>query len=183
MTEKFSSYGDFLRRKDQTLNGVSPEFAQAHPNFAEENKSNEGCWDCSDCSDCSRCSGCSDLKNAKPVAQEEGKSWFNVPVIPNVHQTVLKAVEAPGALQMDAWHKCDTTHCRAGWVVHLAGDKGKALEAASSTLFAAMQIYKASSPINVSPVRFFEMNEVALADIKRCAELEKSQVVTNPTTP
>jgi len=35
-----------------------------------------------------------------------------------------------------------------------------------------MQIYKASSPIRVSPVRFFETNELAMADIKRCAEEE-----------
>jgi len=35
-----------------------------------------------------------------------------------------------------------------------------------------MQIYKASSPIRVSPVRFFESNEVAMADIQRCAAEE-----------
>ena len=53
-----------------------------------------------------------------------------------------------------------------------AGEKGKALEKASSTLFAAMQIYKASSPVKVSPVRFFEPDAVALADMRRCAEEE-----------
>ena len=74
---------------------------------------------------------------------------------------------------MSAWHTCETTHCRAGWVVHLAGEKGKALESKTSTLFAAMQIYKNSSKIRVSPKRFFEKNDVALKDIKRCAELEK----------
>jgi hypothetical protein len=95
-----------------------------------------------------------------------------VPVIPNLHRTVLAAVEKPCALDMGAWHACETTHCRAGWIVTLAGEKGKKLEAASSTLFAAMQIAKASSPIRVSPVRFFETNEVALADIRRCAEEE-----------
>ena len=35
-----------------------------------------------------------------------------------------------------------------------------------------MQIYAKSSPIKVSPVRFYESNEVALADMKRCAEEE-----------
>ncbi len=73
---------------------------------------------------------------------------------------------------MGDWHTCDTTHCRAGWTVFLAGEKGKALESASSTLFAAMQIYKASSAIGVSPVRFFEKNEIAMADMERCAALE-----------
>jgi hypothetical protein len=74
---------------------------------------------------------------------------------------------------MESWHSCDTTHCRAGWVVHLAGDKGYALEKKTSTLFAAQQIYHASSEIRVSPPRFYESNKIALADIQRCAELEK----------
>ena len=73
---------------------------------------------------------------------------------------------------MGSWHECATTHCRAGWIVFKAGEKGRALELASSTLFAAMQIAKASSPIRISPVRFFETNEVAMADMKRCAEEE-----------
>lgn len=74
---------------------------------------------------------------------------------------------------MDIWHTCETTHCRAGWIVVLAGEEGKALEKETSTLFAAMHIYHKSSPtINVSPVRFFETSEIAMADIKRCAELE-----------
>ncbi len=73
---------------------------------------------------------------------------------------------------MGSWHTCDTTHCRAGWVVHLAGEEGCKLEKRTSTLFAAMQIYKKSSGIKVSPTRFFESNEVAMKDIKRCAELE-----------
>ena len=57
-------------------------------------------------------------------------------------------------------------------MVQLAGERGKKLEAASSSLFAAMQIYHASSGIEVSPVRFFETNEVAMEDIKRCAAQE-----------
>lgn len=54
-------------------------------------------------------------------------------------------------------------------------DCWNALEAKTSTLFAAMQIYKASSSIRVAPTRFFGQNEIALADIKRCAELEIDQ--------
>jgi hypothetical protein len=76
---------------------------------------------------------------------------------------------------MSKWHTCDTTHCRAGWAVHLAGKSGKELEEKTTTLFAAMQIYNASSPsIPVSPVRFFEDNKTALADIERCATEEKA---------
>ena len=98
---------------------------------------------------------------------------------------MLAAVSKDGyKLEMlKGWHEdeeivngahCGTTHCRAGFVVFLAGKEGYELEQATSTEFAAKQIYKSSSNIPVSPVRFFEPNEVAMADIKRCAELEKS---------
>ena len=97
-------------------------------------------------------------------------------MIDNIHQRVFEAASQPEALNMGDWHTCDTTHCRAGWVTFLAGPEGKALENKTSTLFAAMQIYKRSSPeIKVFPPRFFEDNETALADMKRCAELEKEK--------
>lgn len=109
-----------------------------------------------------------------------------VPVIENIHQRVFAAITAEGcALEMSDWHKdksvdeegayCGTTHCRAGWVVALAGKAGKKLEEHTSTEFAAMQIYHESSPIRVSPVRFYENNETAYDDIKRCAEEEFSK--------
>jgi len=74
---------------------------------------------------------------------------------------------------MGDWHTCDTTHCRGGWVVFLAGKEGAEFEKhTGDTLFSAMMIYHKSSTIRVSPVRFFETNEVAMADMKRCAEEE-----------
>ena len=95
------------------------------------------------------------------------------PIIQNIHQQVLAvATQKSDSLNMSKWHTCDTTHCRAGWVVFLAGEEGKKLEEKTSTLFTAMQIYKKSSPIRVSPTRFFETNDEALADMKRCAEEE-----------
>ena len=94
-----------------------------------------------------------------------------MPVIENIHQKVYTAASQPCALNMGNWHDCETTHCRAGWVVHLAGEAGYALEKKTSPLFAAMQIYKASG-YEISPRRFFESNEVALADMKRLAEQE-----------
>jgi hypothetical protein len=72
-------------------------------------------------------------------------------------------------------HSCGTTHCRAGWVVHLAGEAGYALEERTSSEFAAMQIYKASG-YPISPCRFYESNEVALADMRRLAEEETATV-------
>jgi hypothetical protein len=86
----------------------------------------------------------------------------------------LAAVSNADALEMGAWHTCNMTHCRGGWVVALAGEAGKKLESQTSSEFAAMAIYSKSSPIKVSPVRFYESNEAAMADIKRCAEEEKA---------
>lgn len=76
---------------------------------------------------------------------------------------------------MSRWHTCETTHCRAGWVVHLAGEAGKKLEEFHHTPLAAQLIYRASSSLHVSPVRFFEDNETAMRDIERCAELEREE--------
>jgi hypothetical protein len=179
----FETYSDFLNREDVELNGVSKEFAELHPDFEKQNITNEGCWNssgcsgCSDCSDCSRCSDCSDLNNAAPVEQAQGNAFPEIPIIENIHQRILEAVSAPDhALNMGHWHICDTTHCRAGWVTFMAGEAGKKLEEATSTAFAAMQIYHKSSPIRVSPVRFYEDNEKAMEDIKRCADLENQAV-------
>lgn len=126
------------------------------------------CSGCSDCYGCSKCFRCSNLKNAN----KSDSQIPMIPVIPNIHTQILEAVSKPDALNMGNWHTCDTTHCRAGWVVVLAGEEGKKLEEETSTLFAAMQIYKASSPIKVPPTRFFDSNEIAMEDMKRCAELE-----------
>ena len=181
-TKIFKSYDEFLNRQTWGDNGVSEEFAKMVPDFEKQNESNEVCWNCSGCSDCSGCSGCSDcsrcsdLKNARPVQSEEGNHIWNIPKIENIHQKVLEAVSKPEAFDMSTWHTCETTHYRAGWVVHLGGPAGYALEAQTSTQFAAMQIYKESSPIRVSPTRFFETNEVAMADIKRCAEEESKSI-------
>ncbi len=76
---------------------------------------------------------------------------------------------------MDSFHTCEKTHCRAGWITTLAGEAGKNLESRFDTVVAAMKIYDASSSLpKVSPVRFFEDNETALADMKRMSDLEKA---------
>ncbi len=99
-----------------------------------------------------------------------------VPVIENIHARVLEAASAPEALRMETWHTCNTTHCRAGWVVHLAGEAGYALERFHNTALAAQLIYRASNPsLPVSPTRFYETNEEALADMRRMAEAEAAQ--------
>lgn len=130
MTQIFKDYSEFLSRGDKAVNGVSEDFAKNHPGYEKENETNQGCWNCSDCS---YCSGCSGLKN------NQLESFPEIPVIENIHQKVLEAVSRPNALNMDQWHSCETTHCRDGWVIHLAGAKGYELEKRTSPVFAAMQ--------------------------------------------
>ncbi len=75
---------------------------------------------------------------------------------------------------MAAWHTCDTTHCRGGWTIHLAGEAGYELEAQVGSQRAGSMIYRAST----GRVPWFHdpSDERALEDIKRCAE----QAVADP---
>jgi hypothetical protein len=95
-----------------------------------------------------------------------------VPVISDIHRAVFAAASSPNSLDMSWWHTCKDTHCWAGWVVTLAGDEGRKLEAFFDTPLAAMKILDASSPLRVSPVRFFENNAEALRHMKDLAEQE-----------
>jgi hypothetical protein len=92
-----------------------------------------------------------------------------IPVIPGIHKTVYAAASRPESLEMSSWHTCEKTHCRGGWVITLAGEAGKALEGFHGTALAAMLIYEASG-YKISPVRFHDSNEDALADMKKLAE-------------
>ena len=92
-----------------------------------------------------------------------------MPAIADIHRKVYESASKPDALAMDSWHSCETTHCRAGWVVHLAGEAGYKLERQTSPQFAAQQIYKASG-YEISPVRFFDSNEAALEDMRTLAQ-------------
>ena len=95
----------------------------------------------------------------------------DAPIIPDVHKAVYTAASQPGALDMSNWH-CGTAHCRAGWVVTLAGDAGKNLEARLGTSGAATLIYLASDPKLERVPDFYCGNSAALADMKRLAEAE-----------
>jgi len=90
--------------------------------------------------------------------------------IPDIHKAVFEAASQPQALDMGTWHRCETTHCRAGWVVTLAGDGGKALELAMGTPVAAAMIYLASDPNLEKMPNFYASNEAAMEDMKRLAE-------------
>lgn len=166
----FNTYLDFLNRDDKKINGVSQEFSNIHPDYEKHNETNNASWNCS------RCSRCSGLEGAAPVENALGPA-FVVPIIENIHQRILEAVSKDNALEMETWHTCETTHCRAGWVVHLAGPEGYALEKKTTTEFAAMQIYHKSCPdVPVSPVAFYKKNKEAMHDIHSCAEADKELI-------
>jgi hypothetical protein len=69
---------------------------------------------------------------------------------------------------MGRWHSCSTTHCRAGWAIHLAGEAGYALERVYGSEVAGTIIYQRSRPGQCVP-DFYATKEEALEDLRRCA--------------
>ena len=45
-----------------------------------------------------------------------------------------------GALEMETWHTCETTHCLGGWLVYQAGELGRLLEAAVGPSMAGLML-------------------------------------------
>jgi len=101
-----------------------------------------------------------------------------IPVIPNIDDTILTAIQSGGVLDMSNWHGeggwCGTTHCRAGWAIHLGGEKGKALQDKLGPNVAGTLIYEASRPGQPAPW-FFDSTEGALADLRKCAEAQRGE--------
>jgi hypothetical protein len=97
----------------------------------------------------------------------------DIPIIPKIDAVILAAIEKGGTLDMTSWHGpnnhwCGTTHCRAGWAIHEAGEKGKALQDRFGAQIAGTLIYEASRPGQPAPC-FFDPNDDAIADIRKCA--------------
>jgi hypothetical protein len=101
----------------------------------------------------------------KPVAP--------VPIVPHIDAAILDALTSGGTLEMNDWHTCETTHCRAGWAIHLAGDPGRALEEECGPWLAGALIYQASRP-EVALPDFFATKDNALADLKAAAGASES---------
>ena len=86
---------------------------------------------------------------------------------------MLRVIESgAGKLQMDAWHTCKTTHCRAGWAITLAGVAGAELEAKHGPHRAGIMIYRASTG---RVPHFFASDERALDDIREQAATQAHQ--------
>ena len=92
----------------------------------------------------------------------------DVPVVFDLDKKILDSLtKGEGKLNMSDWHTCETTHCRAGWAITLAGETGKELEKKFGPRWAATMIYRASTG---RVPNFFAKNEQAMEDIKACAE-------------
>jgi hypothetical protein len=102
-------------------------------------------------------------------------------VIPNIDAAILESIEAHKAagtngLNMGHWHgeKCDetnwcqTTHCRAGYAICLAGKAGFDLERKYGAETAGQMIYAASRPALPLP-DFHASTDCAMADMIACA--------------
>jgi hypothetical protein len=96
-------------------------------------------------------------------------------VVPNLHTRVAEAVGPNGdRLAMGRWHTCNTTHCRGGHAIMLAGKEGVELEDRIGPPAAAAMIYLSTYPDEPIP-DFYASDKTALADILACAEREKAQ--------
>jgi hypothetical protein len=93
----------------------------------------------------------------------DAKLLNNIPVVQDIDTKIYEAVRTCG-LKMSEWH-CGTTHCRAGWAIHLAGKEGYALEGKVRSQVAGTLIYMASRPEKKHP-DFFCNNEESMASIK-----------------
>ena len=115
------------------------------------------------------------LASALKIKPEE------IPIIPNIDAAIEAEIDAGGVLDMSSWHGiddhwCGTTHCRAGWAVHIAGEKGKALQDKVGPQMAGTLIYHASRPGQPAPHFFASTNE-ALADIRKCAAEQRAKAM------
>jgi Pentapeptide repeats (8 copies) len=110
-----------------------------------------------------------DLTGANLNGSDLAGAGSPAPAIKNIHQAVYAAASRPGCLDMDIWHTCATTHCRAGWVVHLAGKAGYALEEKTDAQTAAVLIYLKSDPEIGKIPDFYADSEEVMKDMERLA--------------
>lgn len=139
------------------------------------------CTKCTDCEYCTLCSMCSDCKdctglkgnhesigiNVKELAKQ-----YNIKAVPFIHQIVYALASNPEALNMDCWHLCKNTHCRAGWVSVISGNTH--LESGMLDAGDIASMVYAASGYTISPERYYDKNKDALKDMKRLADLERN---------
>ncbi len=103
----------------------------------------------------------------------------NVPYkVAGIDKAILELIEkSPNKFDMGSWHGsdcnndnwCNTTHCRAGYAICLAGEEGFKLEKKYGAELAGRMIYAVSRPNKELP-NFFANTQESMEDIKKCAE-------------
>jgi hypothetical protein len=93
-------------------------------------------------------------------------------VVKDLDTKILQAIDSGGTLSMSAWHTCETTHCRAGWAITLAGKRGKKLEENFGPQVAGTLIYLASTG---RVPDFFASDADAMCSIRRAATKEMGE--------
>ena len=120
--------------------------------------------------------------HALPALTSVGGSLIeSAPFIPQIHKRIYDAAKADDRFDMHEWGRdtpCGTGRCRGGHTVNLAGKKGFELKSRVDWSVAALLIYMKSDPDlwrkGYPDFSSSVKNADALADMKRCAELEES---------
>ena len=103
------------------------------------------------------------------------KFSFDIPVVSNIDQKILDIIKKDeNCLEMSQWHTCETTHCLAGWAVHLAGESGYQLEKLTTPYLAGRLIYEKSRGDGTSP-DFFNSNEGAIRELEEYVRTKNQQ--------
>lgn len=187
----FKTIEDFFNREDQSINGVSEDYAAQFPEFKEENITNKGCWnclqcmqcvgcencfyceyshyciDCVDCDSCLKCVHCYGIFNKK-----NGCLNFStkIPSVKNLNKKVFDAVNSQDERRhMARWHS-DATNIWAGWIITIAGEKGEALKDETCAIFAALMIFNQSNEYSLPVFNFHTSNEIAKRQIEAHAQ-------------
>jgi hypothetical protein len=109
-----------------------------------------------------------DLKGAYLKGAKVGD--LIVPAVEDLPNKILAAIATPGCgLDMGNVHVCETTHCMAGWTVHLAGKEGYDLEKAIGWSAAGSLIWYKSCP-GIPKPPFYGENAASLARLKDLAQ-------------
>jgi hypothetical protein len=114
-----------------------------------------------------------------------GSLIADAPFVENIHKRVFDAAKADSRFDMGGWGKetpCGTGRCRGGHVVNQAGRAGFELKEKTDFPTAALLIYLKNDPeLWRKGYPNFEgsvKNDDAMADMKRCAELESESKPT-----
>jgi hypothetical protein len=127
--------------------------------------------------------GCTSLTSIPAGVTEIGKGAFcgctsltSIPdelftPVAHLDAKISELIGGKFTLEMGQYHTCETTHCRAGFAIIAAGERGLELERKLGSDTAGRIIYVSSRPGIPCP-DFYCDNETALSDIMRCAALD-----------